>query len=83
MPKGKAAQTDQDPSGDYLVVAFSETRSLSRDLWMLLTSYYGEGVIAGTLAMTADFGTHPTVLVVVGMLLAFVPADSACPSTGL
>ena len=33
--------------------------------------------------MTADFGTHPTVLVVVGMLLALVPADSACPSAGL
>ena len=32
--------------------------------------------------MTADFGTHPTVLVVVGMLLALVPADSACPSAG-
>ena len=33
--------------------------------------------------MTTDFGTHPTVLVVVTMLLALVPADSACPSAGL
>ena len=33
--------------------------------------------------MTTDFGTHPTVLVVVGMLLALVPAESACPSAGL
>jgi hypothetical protein len=33
--------------------------------------------------MTTDFGTHPTVLVVVSMLLALVPANSACPSAGL
>src|SRR5919112_612734 len=33
--------------------------------------------------MMADFGTHPTVLVVVTMLHALVSADSACPSAGL
>ena len=33
--------------------------------------------------MTADFGTHPTVLVVVTMLLALVSADPACPSASL
>jgi hypothetical protein len=33
--------------------------------------------------MTADFVTHPTVLVVVTMLLALVSADSACSSAGL
>ena len=33
--------------------------------------------------MTTDFGTHPTVLVVISMLLALVPADSACPSASL
>jgi hypothetical protein len=33
--------------------------------------------------MTTDFGTHPTVLVVVRMLLALVPADAACPSASL
>ena len=33
--------------------------------------------------MTTDLGTHPTVLVVVSMLLALVPAESACPSAGL
>jgi hypothetical protein len=33
--------------------------------------------------MTTDFGTYPTVLVVVSMLLALVPANSACPSASL
>ena len=33
--------------------------------------------------MTTDFGAHPTVLVVVRMLLALVPAGSVCPSASL
>src|SRR3712207_3345902 len=42
-----------------------------------------EGVIASLLAAAAGFGTHPAMLVVLSMLLALVPADSACPSAGL
>jgi hypothetical protein len=50
---------------------------------LLLSLHRGEDVITSLLAAAAGFGAHPTVLVVVSMLLALVPADSACPSAGL
>jgi hypothetical protein len=50
---------------------------------LALSLEHGEDVVASLLAAAAGFGAYPAVLVVVGMLLALVPANLTCPGSGL